>query len=267
MRRTLTTAADAANALARCYDLDMLDVSYDAELYLRLAQETGGPVLELAVGSGRLAIPLALAGYRVVGVDHDPAMLARARLAWRRERGSLPRDRLRLVEGDLVRFRSEERFGLALIAVNTFLLAQSDGERKAVLETMRRHLRPGGLAAIEMSTPGAEELRGYDGRLRLEWRRRDPETGALVSKHIAARYDARAASVTLRQSFAWRLVEAPDGPLQRASRTDVLHLVEPSELARLALAAGFSGVDVWGDHLLIPHGAGSHRAILIARLV
>jgi SAM-dependent methyltransferase len=64
-----------AAALARLYDLDLVDDPGDADLYLALAARAGGPVLELAVGTGRLAIPLAEAGYEVTGVDLDPAML------------------------------------------------------------------------------------------------------------------------------------------------------------------------------------------------
>ena len=68
-----------AEALARFYDLDLTADPGDLDLYLALAGRTGGPILELAVGSGRLAVPLAEAGYDVTGVDLDPAMLARAR--------------------------------------------------------------------------------------------------------------------------------------------------------------------------------------------
>jgi len=260
----MSAVTESDRALARCYDLDMLDVAYDAELYLRLAQQVGDGVLELGVGSGRLAVPLALAGHRVVGVDHDPAMLERAQVAWDRARGAVERGRLRLLPGDLATFRSDERFGLAFLAVNTFLLAAGDAARRAVLETMRTHLRPGGIAVIEMSTPDAEELGGYDGRLRREWTRHDAETGVDVEKRMAARYEAAAHSVTLRQVFSWA---TQDGTDSTVSRVDTLHLVDPVELADLALGSGFAEVETWGDHLAIPHGAGSHRAIIVARLL
>lgn len=54
------SADERAERLARYYDLDFLDVAYDAELYQQLAHKAGGPVLELGVGSGRLGVPLAL---------------------------------------------------------------------------------------------------------------------------------------------------------------------------------------------------------------
>jgi SAM-dependent methyltransferase len=259
------TKAGRARTLARFYDLDVRDVSYDAEIYLHLAHEASGAVLELGVGSGRLAIPLALAGHRVTGVDHDRAMLVRARKAWEATRGPIERGRLRFHEQDILAFRSPERYVMAFMAVNTFLLAEDGDARLAILDVMREHLAPGGIAVVEASTPDDTELASFDGRLQLEWLRDDPETGDRVSKLISARYDPEAGSVTLCQVFDW--TPANGGPLSRVSRTDTLHLVTAEELGRLAGRAGFGEVDVWGDHLLTPHGPGSHRAILVARLV
>ena len=58
-----------ADALARFYDLDLRDDPGDLDLYLALAERTGGPILELGAGTGRLAVPLAAAGDRVSAVD------------------------------------------------------------------------------------------------------------------------------------------------------------------------------------------------------
>jgi 2-polyprenyl-3-methyl-5-hydroxy-6-metoxy-1,4-benzoquinol methylase len=71
----------AGAALARLYDLDLSDEPGDLDLWLALAARTGGPILELMAGSGRIAVPLAAAGYEVTAVDLDPAMLARAAAA------------------------------------------------------------------------------------------------------------------------------------------------------------------------------------------
>ncbi len=254
-----------AETLARFYDLDVLDVSYDAELYQRLAHDAGESVLELAVGSGRLAIPLALAGHRVVGVDHDAAMLARARTRWRSVRGPIGHDRLNLHVGDLASFRHPQRFDMVFIAVNTFLLAKDDAARLAVLAAMHDQLRPGGVAAVEVSTPDEDELASFDGRLQLEWLRHDPESGDLVAKLASARHDPDASAVSLCQIYEW--TPSHGGPLSRVARTDTLHLVSAARLVDLATEAGFGDVVVWGDHLSIPYGPGSHRAILVARLL
>lgn len=256
---------EQAERLARYYDLDFLDVSYDAELYQQLAHETGGPVLEMGVGSGRLGIPLALAGHEVVGIDLEPAMLERARARWQQLRGDAVPGRLLLERADFAAFRSSRRFGLVLMAVNTFLLAANDVERKAILATMRRHLRRDGVAAIEVGTPDEAELDRYDRRLQLEWLREDPETGEEVSKTISAHHDPDEGTLELTQVYEW--TPRGGGPLGRVTTRDVLHLLPAHRLRELALEAGFASADLWGDHLLTPHGAGSHRAILVARLV
>jgi SAM-dependent methyltransferase len=259
------TAAQRSARLARYYDLDFLDVAYDAELYLELAQTSGGPVLELGAGSGRLAVPLALAGHEVTGIDIDEAMLQRGRDRWQNERGSFEADRLDLRVGDFFDYRPGPRFGLALIAVNTFLLARDDAERLAILRTMKESLRPGGIAVVEVGTPDAEELNSFDRRLQHEWLREDPETGEEVSKAISANHDTSDDSVVLTQLYEWTALFG--GPVSRLTNIDHIHLVSAQHLGDLAREAGFGQVDLMGDHLSMPYGARSHRASVVSRLV
>lgn len=265
VERPALTVDERDARLARYYDLDFSDVHYDAELYLQLAADGGAPVFELGAGSGRIAVPLALAGHQVLGIDTDEAMLERGRTRWEEVRGSLEHERLSLVHGDFFEFRSEARFGLALIAVNTFLAAVDDTARMAILETMRSSLRPGGRAAIEVGTPDPDELDRFDGRRQHEWLRIDPETGDEVTKSISAVHDASDDSVLLTQIYEW--TERNGGPLNRVTHQDHIHLVSAERLAALARKAGFGAVDLWGDHLSTPHSPTSHRAIMVARLV
>src|SRR5215212_9508439 len=64
------------DAIARVYDPWSVSVTEDVAFYVGLAVESGGPVVELGVGTGRIAIPTAAAGVRVIGVDSSPGMLA-----------------------------------------------------------------------------------------------------------------------------------------------------------------------------------------------
>jgi SAM-dependent methyltransferase len=253
--------------LARYYDLDMQDVDEDIDGYVALAAETGSPILELAAGSGRVAIPLALMGHRVVALDNDDTMLERGRLAWvrARRRHGVPADQLRFIEADLTSFRSDQRFGLVILAQSGLLLMPDEAARLAALRTMRIHLRPGGLAVVDVAMPDAEELATWDGRLQLEWLRRDPDSGDLVAKLMSARLDPGSSSVTLTQIFD--ATPAMGGALTRVARVDTLGLVDTAELRSLAERAGLDDVRVEGDHLATPGGAGSHRAILLGRLV
>jgi SAM-dependent methyltransferase len=251
--------------LARYYDLDLRDDPGDLVLYQALADRTGGPVLELAAGSGRLALPLAVAGRHVVAVDNDAAMLARAARGWEARRGRRPADRYRGVEADLRTMRLDERFGLAFLALNGLLLLDGPDSQAAALDTLATHLRPGGLAVVDVLLPDASDLALYDGRLLLEWVRDDPETGEQVTKFASARHDAATATVELTQIF--EAGPPAGGPVRRVLRSDRLHLVGARDLEALAVAAGLQVEDVVGDYQMAPFGPGAERAVLVARAV
>ena len=190
-----------AVALARLYDLDLAEDPGDLDLYLALAERTGGPVLELAAGSGRLAVPLAAAGNRVTAVDLDPAMLDRARAFALRE--GVGGDRLTFVEADLLDLRLPEagQFGLAFIALNSLMILSSRDAQRRALKALADHLAPGGVATVDVWLPDADDLARFDGRVILEWPRTDLETGLLVTKAGSATHDAATGTVSLTTIF------------------------------------------------------------------
>jgi SAM-dependent methyltransferase len=252
-----------ADALARLYDLDLSEDPGDLDLYLALAGRTQGPIAELAVGTGRIAVPLAAAGHAVTGVDLDPAALDRARARAVRS-GRAAADRLRLVEGDLLAAAIPDSggFGLAILGLNSILLLAARGQQRQAIRRMYELLEPGGIVAIDVWLPGAEDLARFDGRLSLEWLRTDPESGRDVAKLAAAWFDAANRVVTLTTIFD----EAePGGSPRRWTRSDALRLIGPDELRDYAEEAGFEIETIAGDYDLSPFDAGSDRAILIGR--
>jgi SAM-dependent methyltransferase len=251
-----------AAALARLYDLDLTDDPGDLDLYLALAARADGPILELAVGTGRLAVPLAEAGYAVTGVDFDPAMLGRARVRAAGARAGTA-DRLTLVEADLVSLRLPDAgtYGLAFIALNSLLVLPTRAAQRAALRTMADHLAPGGLAVADIWIPDAEDLARFDGRIMLEWPRLDPESGAIVTKVGSAQHDASAAAITMTTIFE----EGGQGqPPRRWVRRDRLRLVSADELRGFAEDARLTVELVAGDYSLGGLGPGSERGILVA---
>jgi SAM-dependent methyltransferase len=255
--------ADAPRALARLYDLDLVEDPGDLDLYLALANRTGDPILELGAGTGRLAIPLAAACHAITAVDIDPAMLDRARAAAESDAGSAA-GRLDLVEADLVGLTlpTAGSFRLAFIALNSlFLLATRDAQRETV-RTLGRHLAPGGLAVVDVWLPDADDLARFDGRLILEYVRIDPETGNEVTKIACARHDATSGTVDLTSIYE----EGRRGEsTARWIRRDSLRLIGPDELRSHAEEAGLVVEIVAGSYDLEPIRPGSERAILVAR--
>jgi SAM-dependent methyltransferase len=259
---------NAAAALARFYDLDLQDDPGDLDLYLALADRAEGRVLELASGSGRLAVPLAMAGHAVTAVDIDPAMLDRARE--RSATAGLPDGRLELVEADLLELRLPDAGGyaMAFIALNSIMvLASRDAQRRAI-GTLATHLAPGGLAAVDVWLPDIEDLGRYDGRLILEWVRpaaTDDADGdgdaTLVTKTGSAIYDAASGTIALTAVFEEAI---QGGPTRRWVRQDRLRLIAADELVAFAEEAGLRVELVAGGYDLSAIGPGSDRAVLIA---
>ena len=256
-----------ANAIARLYDLDLSEDPGDVELYVALARRTGGPIVELAAGTGRIAVPMAAAGYHVVGVDIDRAMLDRARdrvaTAGREIAG-----RIRLVEADLVdcdrleAVASGGPYELAVLGLNSILLLATVTQQRAALATMGRLLAPGGVAVVDAWQPSPADLVAFDGRLSLEWLRTDPESGHEATKQLAAWYEHLHRTVTLTTIFEEGV---PGEPPARWIRQDALRLISADELVVFAEAAGLEVEQLAGDYDLRPLEPGSDRVVLVAR--
>ena len=254
----------AAATLARYYDLDLEDDPGDVDLYLALADRVQGPVLELAAGSGRVAVPLAAAGHAVVAVDVDPAMLDRARE--RAREAGVADERLELVEADLLQLQHPDAgtFGLAFIALNSIMLLASRASQQRALTVLADHLAPGGIAVVDAWLPDIEDLGRFDGRLLHEWLRPDPEadeTGTLVTKTGTAIHDAATGTLVLSAIFE---AGTQGGATRRWVRQDRLRLIGADELVAFAEAAGLVVETLAGGYDLAPLGPGGERAVLVA---
>ena len=239
--------------LARYYDLDLLTDPGDLSLYVSLAADLRGPILELAVGSGRIAVPLAAAGHDVTGIDTDAAMLDRARTKWAgitaRRGGTLT-----LIEHDLLTLDLPTRFDLVFVALNSLLLLDGRAAQQRALATTRNHLAAGGRAVIDVWLPTQDDLTLYDGREVLEWVRTDPDTGERVAKTSSALYDPATNTALLTSTF--------DGE-RRTTRADKITFVGARELIEMVAIAGLEPEVIAGDYDLRPWSEASERVVLV----
>jgi SAM-dependent methyltransferase len=162
----------AYDAFAPIYDEGAAHMTEDVQFYVELARETEGPLVELAVGNGRVAIPVARATNRpVIGVDSSSAMLAQAR-----ERARAAGVELDLRDGDLRDFELAEPAGLVYCPFRSLLHLPTWRDKRQVFERVAAALRPGG---------------------RFAW------NSFVFDPHVAARSDGFAA----RHGCLWEYVE------------------------------------------------------------
>lgn len=138
-------------------DLEHADRTEDIGFFLRLAYEAGDPVLELACGTGRLAIPVARMGSDVTGLDSDPGMLAICEAKRDRLARAL-KGRLKLVPGDMRDFALDRRFRLVFVAFDAFLTLVTPEDRGRCLAAAHRHLENGGRFAVDVTVPDLGRL-------------------------------------------------------------------------------------------------------------
>jgi ubiquinone/menaquinone biosynthesis C-methylase UbiE len=101
------------------YDQWTCTFDSDIEWYCRLAKESGGPVLELGAGTGRVVIPMASRGFEVDGLDLDPGMLEQFRLRLVTE-PKATQHRVRVIEGDMRHFDLNRSYALVQIPFRGF---------------------------------------------------------------------------------------------------------------------------------------------------
>jgi SAM-dependent methyltransferase len=219
-----------------------------------LARRTGGPILELGCGTGRIAVPIAQDGHHIVGLDRSAAMLERAERRARRADVEV-----RWVEGDMRAFSFNEAFALIFVAFNSFLMLDPD-DRWACLARAREHLAPRGRVAIDVFQPDPERVVGMDGGVVDEWERIDPESGRVVRKFSSSR--ANVDGVTQR---IWYDETTGDGTVTRISGTTTLHFLYRREVDLLFSEAGFNIETLHGDYDGNPADARSGKLLVVAK--
>lgn len=205
----------------------------------------GGPVLELGVGSGRLAAPLVEAGFEVWGIDASPAMLAR--LATRPGGAGV-----RAVLGDMAdpvgtlggapADSSMPSFSVVVAAYNTFFLLASEAAQRSCIEGVARLLAPRGRFVVEAYVPGDPPR---DAETVLEPRRVELDRVVFtVSTHHPAEQLVHGQHVELRETGT-RL------------RPWSLRYATPEQLDAMAADAGLAGIERWESWDRRPFGPSS----------
>lgn len=234
--------ADYGRVTSRYYDATyaaLRDPSGDADWYLALARASGGPILELGVGTGRVLLPIAAEGLACTGLDPSPEMLDVLR-------SKHPPDSLSLIPGRMQDFDLPgERFALIFAAFRVFQHLYRVEDQLACLAAVRKHLAPGGAFAFDVFVPSpartavVEEPEREDVRFRQgadEVIRYTAVTRNHAEQliHVRMRYERRRDREVVCD-------EAVEFDMRYYYRYELQHLLNRAGLGRIELYGDFDG--------------------------
>ena len=248
------------DAFAEYYDADYGAIADDLPFYRELARRAGGRVLEVMCGSGRLLVPLAQAGLRLAGVDVSGAMLALAR---ERLQAAGVLERVELLEADIRSRAPQGPFGLAIVAINSFMHLASVADQLAALGQIHAALEPGGLLAIDCFNPDPRLLSEQNGALILD------KTFQLASGASVQKFVAQQADVARQTSYVTFIYDeiAQSGNVRRSALPFTMRWVYRYELEHLLARAGFALEAVYGSYDLDEYTGDSDLLLAVARKV
>jgi SAM-dependent methyltransferase len=245
------------------YDLEHAGFGDDIELYLRLSEVVGDPILELGCGTGRVLAPLAAAGHRITGIDRSRAMLDRAREWLQTQAGSLL-ERVTLAEGSMTEAECAPGgpFGLVIFSLNGLMHVSTMAGQRAALASARRALDPRGMLVIDILNPTPELLTTLDGRVQHEGSWRKPE-GTVIDRFSARTHDAAEQRI---DTELWYDLTDPEGHIRRVRSGFPMRYLVASELTLLLEVSGFVEWKYYGSYDLDPFDDRSDRLIVTAEV-
>lgn len=215
-----------------------------------LTAHARSPVLELACGTGRVAIPLAQAGFSVTGIDYSEGMLETAR-----QKSSA----VEWVQGDIRDFHLDRQFSTVIFVFNALCHLLTIDDFEACMRCVRQHLAPGGRLIIEVFVPDFQILMRAPDRIFLFSEYDDPDGGGRIDVMSSNHYepDTQINRVTTYHRF-------PNAPEKQGSLD--MRMYFPQELDALLRYNGFVIEQKYGDYDGRPFDAKSEMQLVVCRL-
>jgi SAM-dependent methyltransferase len=221
-----------AGDVATRYDADTADMEVGPVVDFLLPFASGG-ALELAIGTGRIAVPLAARGVRVAGIDFSPDMVAEL---------EKKTDAIPVAIGDMSDARVDGEFSLAYVVFNSINNVTTQDGQAAVFANAAAHLAPGGSFVVEVGTRNRQPLTVFDlSDTHVGIDEYDHDTQRLVSHHFTL------------VGGEWRRRSIP------------FRAVSPAELDLMARLAGMELAERWADWDRSPFTAESTKHVSVWR--
>jgi len=235
----------------------------DVAFYDACGRRFGDPVLELAVGTGRVAWQLADAGLRVVGIDLSAAMLEQA-TGNGAARPAAVRERVTLHQADMASFALAETFPLAIIPYSAFQHLLTPERQRSALACVHRHLVPGGHLVVDVFDPLLEHCIPDAASPIPDREAVDPASGHLFRRRtIARRCDPL--HQTIAETFRLEIVGGSGEVIAETETSFAVRWACRQEMAYLFELSGFDVVEQYSDFEGAPPAYGKRQIWIVRR--
>jgi len=241
------------------YDTENDPHQSDIPLLIKWAQQTTGPILDIACGTGRATIPLARLGRPTVGVDLHQGMLDQAKL--KSDKLDLP---IEWLQQDCTKLNLPTKSSFVYMVGNAFQHFHTNESQNALLTSIHRHMNEEGIFIFETRFPSAEEL--LQPAIESYWRTyQDPISHLQVDLYTISEYDA------LRQIQHYTTIRKyvdDRKQLVKENKTHIsLRYVYPQEMERILQYNGFAIVAIYKNWNEAPIDNDSYSMIYICKKV
>jgi SAM-dependent methyltransferase len=243
---------------ARLYDWEHDQFLADVDVHVGFARRFGGPVLELACGTGRLLQPLVQAGFVCTGVDSSPAMLERARRRMEGVSGNKPT----LIEQRLEQLDLGTQFRTIILGLDSFGLLLKRDDQVRALKAAKAHATHDGRLILDVANGNLRGSVEPPEELLHDLTLPDPESGRPITKFVLRR--ARPADQLDELMFFYD-EQDERGYLRRLTVELRLRWFTRFELELLVQSAGWQVDELYGNYDLEPYGPTSDRLLVVAR--
>jgi SAM-dependent methyltransferase len=247
------TPPDEYQSIAEYYDhVTPYAERADVDFFVGEALKSGGPVLEVGCGTGRILIPTAREGVQIHGLDLSPHMLEILRERLRQEPPDV-QARVTLSQGDMRSFDLGGTFQLVTFPFRPFQHLTTVEDQMTCLERVRAHLEPGGRLILDLFNPKLESLLGETGVEMKEGVDFSMPDGRQVSRSV--RFVHRDLFNQVSQVELIYYVTHPDGRVERLVHDIHMRYLYRFEAEHLLERCGFSVESLYGDYDRSPYGS------------
>ena len=222
--------------------------SDDIEFYVEQAEISGGPILELGCGTGRITIPIAIAGMHITGLDSSIQMLEVART--KAGKVSDIENKIEFIHEDMTTFSMERKFSLIIIPFRGFLSLLTMSDQRQCLENIKTHLMPDGRLVFDVFVPDLDTLTDNTLTQVHSWDIFDNDTGNKFVVWDQSRFDNYNQIMDVRM-----IIEELDQGgflISKVYKDFQLRYAHRLELQYLIELTGYNLMELYGDFLYKP---------------